>query len=147
MPFYFYSMKRSILLYGLAMALLLAMLKFLQFKFLVRDLGIEVYLSIIAVIFMVLGVWAGLKLTNPSQKQEDRVSLNPEKALEELGLSQREFEVLQLMAKGFSNQEIADELFLSLNTIKSHSSNIFSKMDVKRRTQAIDKAKSMGILG
>ncbi|MEZ4949167.1 MAG: LuxR C-terminal-related transcriptional regulator [Saprospiraceae bacterium] len=140
-------MKRSILLYGLAMALLLAMLKFLQFKFLVRDLGIEVYLSIIAVIFMVLGVWAGLKLTKPSKKQEELVSLNPEKALEELGLSQREFEVLQLMAKGFSNQEIADELFLSLNTIKSHSSNIFSKMDVKRRTQAIDKAKSLGILG
>jgi DNA-binding CsgD family transcriptional regulator len=140
-------MKRSILLYGLAMALLLALLKFLQFKFLLRDLSIEVYLIIIAVFFMVLGVWAGLKLTKPSKKTEDSPSLDPKKAMEELGLSQREYKVLQLMARGLSNQEIADELFLSLNTIKSHSSNIFSKMDVKRRTQAIDKAKSLGILG
>ncbi|MCB0661238.1 MAG: DNA-binding response regulator [Saprospiraceae bacterium] len=141
-------MKKSILLYGLAMAVLLALLKFLQYKYLIRDLGIEVYLTIVAVFFTVLGIWAGLKLTNPKQviQASEEKAGDPEAMLAEYGISNREFEVLQLMAKGHSNQEIADELFLSLNTIKTHSTNLFSKLDVKRRTQAVDKAKSIGIL-
>jgi NarL family two-component system response regulator LiaR len=146
--FYFYPMKKSILLYGLGMAVLLALLKFLQYKFLVRDLGIEVYLTLVAVFFTILGVWAGLKLTRTKKEvpEIEVTKADPTELLEQYGLSTREYEVLQLMAKGHSNQEIADELFLSLNTIKTHSSNLFSKLDVKRRTQAVSKAKSLGLL-
>lgn len=141
-------MKKSILLYGLGMALLLALLKFLQYKYLVRDLGIEVYLTIVAVFFTILGIWAGWKLTRDKNDREleQEEKQNPSILLEQFGISKREYEVLQLMAKGHSNQEIADELFLSLNTIKTHTANIFSKLDVKRRTQAVSKAKSAGIL-
>ncbi len=103
-----------------------------------------------------MGIWIALKLIQPKkenlkiEKKEDQTHLSDfslnEKELHNLGLSARELEVLKLMAQGFSNQEIAQSLFLSLNTIKTHSSNLFEKMDVNRRTQAIDKARKMGII-
>jgi NarL family two-component system response regulator LiaR len=140
-------MKRTIILYGLALAALISLLKFLEYRLLVRDLSMEFYIGSVAVMFTVLGVWVGLKLT----RKKTIIITNPnfqfdESRLERLGISKREYEVLELMSKGLSNQEIADKLFVSLNTIKTHSSNLFLKLEAKRRTQAIQKAKELNLI-
>lgn len=140
-------MKRTILLYGIALAALLFLLQWLQFSFFVRDLSLEFYLSVVAAVFTAVGIWAGLKLTRSKTKviiQSD-FTFNEEE-LNRLGISKRELEVLQLMASGLSNQEIADKLFVSLNTVKTHSANLFVKLDAKRRTQAIQKAKELSLI-
>ncbi len=139
-------MKRTIIFYGLAMAVLVFLLKYLEYRLFVRDLSTEFYVGIIAVMFTALGVWAGLRLT-----QKKVVLVGPdfilnESELQRLEISKREHEVLQLMAQGLSNQEIADKLFVSLNTIKTHSSNLFLKLDVKRRTQAVQKGKELRLI-
>lgn len=135
-------------MYGLALAVLIFLLKFLEYRLFVRDLSMEFYVGIIAVMFTILGVWAGLKLT----RRKTIIITNPhfqfdESRLERLGISKREYEVLELMAKGLSNQEIADKLFVSLNTVKTHTSNLFLKLDARRRTQAIQKAKELQLIG
>ena len=140
-------MKRTIILYGLSLAALLFLMQWLQFGFMIRDLSLEFYLGVVAVVFTAIGIWTGLKLTQPKTKviiQTD-FSFN-EAECNRLGISKRELEVLQLMAKGFSNQEIADKLFVSLNTVKTHSSNLFIKLEVKRRTQAIQRSKELMII-
>jgi len=150
---YFYWVKRTILLYGLLLAVLMGVLHFLEYKYLVHDLSMEFYLSAIALLFMGLGVWTGLKWTKgkkePQENFTEKPVFSPPSNLSDLlkshSITQREFEVLQLMEKGHSNQEIADALFVSLNTVKSHSSNLFAKLDVKRRTQAVQKAKEIGL--
>lgn len=114
----------------------------------------------IALLFTGLGIWLALKLMKPKTQVEtvivektvyEKVWTDEElQAIEtekqKLGLSSRELEVLQLMAQGLSNQEIADQLFLSLPTVKTHTSNLFFKLDVKRRTQAIEKARQLKII-
>jgi two-component system, NarL family, response regulator LiaR len=142
-------MKKTIILYATTLALLVFFLKYIEYRFFVRDLSLEFYLGLIAVLFSILGVWAGIKLTR--RKAEVLASAGvhfqlDEEKLKQLGISRREYEVLELIASGLSNQEIADKLFVSLNTIKTHSSNLFIKLDVKRRTQAIQKAKELGLL-
>lgn len=141
-------MKRTIIIYGLALAALVFLLKFIEYRFLVRDVSLEFYIGAIAIFFTVLGVWAGLKLT----KKKTVIITNPafqfdQNRLDSFGISKREYEVLELMAKGLSNQEIADKLFVSLNTIKTHSSNLFLKLEVNRRTQAVQKAKELQLIG
>jgi NarL family two-component system response regulator LiaR len=110
---------------------------------------LEFYLGLIAILCTALGVWAGLRLTKPKRIlvpiSSSDFKLN-EELLTQTGISKREYAVLELMAKGHSNQEIADELFVSLNTIKTHSSNLFIKLDAKRRTQAIQRAKQLGLI-
>lgn len=142
-------------LYGISLALLLFLLKWLELRFVIIDHSFEVYIGAIALIFTGLGIWLALKLTKPKVETrvvEKEVLLHQkdfvlnERELEKLGLSKREVEVLQLMSKGMSNQEIATQLFVSLNTIKTHSSKIFEKLDVKRRTQAVEKAKRLSII-
>lgn len=142
---------RTILLTGVSLAAMLALLRWLELHFLILDHAIEVYIGAIAVLFTGLGVWLALKLTKPKTvivEREVLVSstldfqLN-ETALNELGISKRELEVLELMAQGCSNQEIATRLFVSLNTVKTHSSRLFEKLDVNRRTQAIEKGKRL----
>jgi two-component system, NarL family, response regulator LiaR len=140
-------MKRTIVIYGLSLAALIFLLKFIEYRFLVRDLSLEFYIGAIAIFFTVLGVWAGLKLT----KKKTIIITNPafqfdQSRIDSLGISKREYEVLELMAKGLSNQEIADKLFVSLNTIKTHSSNLFLKLEVSRRTQAVQKAKELQLI-
>jgi DNA-binding CsgD family transcriptional regulator len=139
-------MKRTIILYGLSLAALVFLLKYLEYRLIVRELTVEVYAGIVALFFTAMGVWVGLKLT-----RKKVVILGPEfilnvTELQRLGISKREHEVLDLMAKGLSNQEIADKLFVSLNTIKTHSSNLFLKLEVSRRTQAIQKAKNLRLI-
>jgi len=151
-----FSKHRTILLYGAGLALLLFLLKWLELRFLIFDHALEVYMGAIAVIFTALGIWLALKLTRPKVETvivEKEVYINTdaefvfnEAEAARLGISKRELEVLQLMAGGFSNGEIAEKLFVSLHTIKTHSSKLFEKMDVKRRTQAIEQAKRSGLI-
>lgn len=140
-------------LYGLAMAALVFALKYAEYKFWIRDLRMEVYIGVVAVLFTALGVWVGKKLLEDRQAVAPVAATAPtpsqppnKVAIAELGISARELEVLELMAKGCSNQEIADRLFISLPTVKSHSSSLFAKLDVRRRTQAVHKAKELGVL-
>jgi len=148
---------KYVILYGLGLALLLFLLKWLEWRFLIFDHAIEVYSGAIAVLFTFLGIWLALKLTKPktvtitvpapAPATTPTPAPNPDSAaIAKLGLSAREIEVLQLMAEGLSNQEIAARLFVSLNTIKTHSSRIFEKLDVRRRTQAVEMAKRLRLI-
>jgi DNA-binding CsgD family transcriptional regulator/uncharacterized membrane protein len=139
-------MKRTILIYGIALAALVFILKYLEYRFFVRDVSLEFYIGLLAVFFTGLGIWTGLRLTRTQV-----ITIGPEFALNEielgrLGISKREHEVLELIAKGLSNREIADKLFVSLNTVKTHSSNLFLKLEVSRRTQAVQKAKELRLI-
>lgn len=145
---------RHIIFYGISMALILWLLKSLELRFLIIDYVLEIYIGAIAIIFTSLGIWLALKLAKPKTvivekevylKADINFILN-EKQIQKLGISKRELEVLQLMANGLSNQEIADKIFVSLNTIKTHSSKLFEKLEVDRRTQAIEKAKRLNII-
>jgi DNA-binding CsgD family transcriptional regulator len=139
-------MRKTILLYGIAMAALTGVLKFIEYRFLVRDLSLEFYVGALAVLFTGLGVWVGLRLTRRKVViASPEFKLN-EPELQRLGISKREYEVLELIAQGLSNQEIAEKLFVSLHTVKTHSSNLFMKLDARRRTQAIHRAKELGLL-
>ncbi len=151
-----WARNKNIILYSIAMAALLLLLQWIQLKFVIIDYAFEVYAGLVAVIFTGLGIWLALKLTKPKVReivvekpiyiqQEPPFTIN-EKELAKLQLSKREIEVLQLMAEGLSNKEIAEQLYLSLNTIKTHSSNLFFKLDVQRRTQAVEKAKRLKII-
>ncbi|MCD8738975.1 response regulator transcription factor [Mucilaginibacter roseus] len=152
----FWLKYRSILLYGLLLALLLFLLKWLEVRLIMVNHSFEIYAGSIALIFTVLGIWLAVKLTSPKVRTvviEKQVFVNPsadfalnEKALQVTGLSTRELEVLQLMAQGLSNQQIADQLYVSLNTVKTHSSKVLEKLEAGRRTQAVDKARKLGIV-
>jgi len=129
--------------------MLIFLLKVLEYRYLLRELSIEFYIGLIAVFFAILGAWIGFRLTG--RKKTILVPLQPEfkidnGILKQTGISKREYEVLELMSKGNSNQEIADKLFVSLNTVKTHTSNLFVKLDAKRRTQAIQKAKELRLI-
>lgn len=139
-------MKRTIILYGLSVAALVFILKYLEYRFIVRDLSIEFYVGIVAIFFTLIGIWAGFKLTTKKVLLVGPEFVLNEPELQRLGISKREYEVLQLMARGMSNQEMADHLCVSLNTIKSHTSNLFLKLEVSRRTQAIQKARQLRLI-
>jgi len=152
----FLSKHRTIILYGAALALLLFLLKWLELRFIIFNHAMEIYMGVIAVLFTLLGIWLAIKLTKPKINTviiEKPIYLNAdadfvfnEAEAARLGLSKRELEVLQLMAGGCSNVEIAEKLFVSLHTVKTHASRLFEKMDVKRRTQAIEKAKRCNLI-
>jgi len=139
--------------YGLAMALLMVLLRWFQIRFFLFDHSTEIYFGVVAVIFTSLGMWIAHNLSNnvPSKPQNaesvtEMKAVVSQEAIEATGLSRRELEILQMMATGMSNQEIANDLFISLSTVKSHVSSVFTKLDVVRRTQAIEKAKSLKII-
>lgn len=135
---------------------MLMIMNWLKYKFLIIDNQIEFFIGIIALLFTVLGIWVANKLIQPKTKtvvvekeiivQKNLNFVINEYEIKERNISKRELEVLELMSEGLSNQEIADRLFVSLNTIKTHSSNLFSKLEVKSRTQALEKAKKLEIL-
>ena len=152
--------NKHVIIYGISLAILLFVMRWLQLRLIIFNHAFEIYIAAIALIFTGLGIWLALKLTKPKveikvvEQVVERVhqventsefKLN-ETALIESGLSKRELEVLELMATGLSNQEIALKLFVSLNTIKTHSSKVFEKLDVKRRTQAVEKAKRLSLI-
>lgn len=138
-------MKRSILIYGLALGLILMLLKAIEYRYLVRGFSIDVYMGIMAIGFTALGIWIARQMRNNENHSLGTVMPDLE-SIEALGLSERELDVLKLIAKGCSNQEIADQLYISIHTVKTHSSNLYSKLDVKRRTQAVTRAKELGLV-
>jgi two-component system, NarL family, response regulator LiaR len=146
------AMRRTILIYGVVMAILLGLLKWAEYKYFVRDIPLEFYIGTIAVIFTGLGVWAGLRLTRPRvvEKVIEVPVQGPferdDVSLKKLGISKRELEVLELIAAGLSNQNIADQLFVSMSTVKTHVSNVLVKLDASRRTEAIARAKELRII-
>ncbi len=149
----FFNKYKTIGLYGISLAVLLLLLRWLELKFLIYKNAFEIYAGIIALFFTGLGIWVSRKLTSPKTEThiiEKTVYRDPSlpfevnnKEMEALGISERELEVLQLMSQGMSNQEIGDALFVSLNTVKTHAARIFEKLEVQRRTQAIEKAKRL----
>jgi len=147
-------MKKHILIYGLCGGLLIVALKLIEYHFLVVEHSIEIYGGLIALIFAGLGIWLGLKLT---KKKETVVTKEVpvevfqtfavnETCLRELGITRREREILELIAEGLSNREIAEKLFVSENTVKTHSSRLFDKLSAKRRTQAVQIGKELGLI-
>ncbi|MEO5891828.1 MAG: LuxR C-terminal-related transcriptional regulator [Ferruginibacter sp.] len=152
-----FSKNKLVIFYGASLAGIMLLLKWLELRFVIMDHSFEVYIGAIALIFTSLGIWLAAKLTRPKietiiVEKEIFITSPPtgnapdEKTLSKFNISKRELEVLKLMSEGLNNQEIAGRLFLSLNTIKTHSSNLFEKLDVKRRTQAIEKGKRLGLL-
>ncbi len=146
---------KEILSYAVSMAVLLFLLRWLEFRFLVLEHRLEIYIGIIALLFLLFGIWLANKVTKPKVEtivieKEIRVPIENfmlnETELQLRNISKRELEVLTLMAQGLSNQEIAEELFVSLNTVKTHSAKLFEKLEVKRRTQAIETAKKLQLL-
>lgn len=146
---------RQVVFYAISLAFLLALLRWLEVRFLIMTNTFEVYGTGIAIIFSGLGIWLATKFSKP--KIETRIVekeiIKPgnefkfnQSFFDELRLSRRELEVLQLMSEGLSNQEIADRLYVSLNTVKTHNTRLFEKMDVKRRTQAIEIGKKMALI-
>lgn len=152
----FFTAGWSLILYAVALGALLWFLHWLQSRLLILHSATELYVSAIAVTFTALGIWLAKKLTDPKVEKVvvekevlvfAPVDFSPDqKAIAQANLSPRELEVLELMARGMSNGEIADKLFVSLSTIKTHSSNLFVKLDARRRTQAVEKAKRLKII-
>jgi DNA-binding CsgD family transcriptional regulator len=148
------SGKKTILLYGLIGGVLIAVLKLIEYRFLVLEHSVEIYGGIIALIFAGVGIWLGFKLrktrtevvvrevpvpmTGPFVRNEARVG--------ELGITPRELDILEAMAAGLSNREIGERLFVSENTVKTHAARLFSKLSASRRTQAVQKAKAAGLI-
>lgn len=147
-------MKRYILIYGLCGGILIAVLKFVEYRFLVVQHSVEIYGGLIALVFAGLGIWLGLKLTRNKEvvvvkevpvPAPGLFALNKER-LREFAITKRELEILELIAKGMSNREIAEKLFVSESTVKTHSSRLFDKLSAKRRTQAVQIGKELGLI-
>lgn len=128
------------------MALLLGSLKLIEYKYFVRDIPLEFYIGLVAVMFAALGIWAGLRLTRPEKIELHAPFELDEAKLQKLGISKREYEVLELVSHGLSNQEIAERLFVSTSTVKTHVSSLLTKLNASRRTQAIRRAKELRII-
>ncbi len=151
-----FSKNKQIIIYSISLALLLFLLRWFEFRFLILSHSLEIYIGLIAVVFMGLGIWLALKLAKPKKETiviEKEIHIPAQKEFtfneaeaERLGLSKRELEVLQLLSEGLSNAEIAERLFVSLNTVKTHTSKIFEKLEVKRRTQAVEVGKRLGLI-
>lgn len=140
-------MKKIVLLYGLILAVALLLLELLEYYFVVRIIPLPFYIVIIALIFTALGIWLGKTLTSPSPTGEsDEAFVRNDKAIDSLGISDRELEVLEQLAKGHSNREIADELFISVNTVKTHLSSLYQKLQVGRRSLAVKKARLLKLI-
>jgi DNA-binding CsgD family transcriptional regulator len=164
-------MKRHVLIYGVVGGILIVALQWSEYRFVVIEHSIEIYGALVAAIFATLGIWLGLKLTRPRERivvKEVPVEVQvevpvevlvpgpptaaavafvrDERRREELTITPREIEILELIAQGLSNREIAEKLFVSENTVKTHSSRVFDKLGAKRRTQAVQFGKEFGLL-
>lgn len=149
-------MKRHALIYGLVGGILIVLLKFSEYRFLVIEHSFEIYGGLIAATFAVLGIWLGLKLTATRQKivikkvpvaiPEFGPFVPNDKGRDDLGITRRELEILELIAQGLSNREIAGKLFVSENTVKTHCSRAFDKLGARRRTEAVQLGKKLGLI-
>ena len=151
-------MKRHLLIYGLCGGLLIVLLRLIEYRFLVLERSIEIYAGLIALFFASVGIWLGLKLSKRKETivvKEVPVEVTvpvretfvqDQIRLQQLAITGRELEILQLIANGLSNREIAEKLFVSENTVKTHSSRVFDKLNAKRRTQAVQIAKELRLI-
>lgn len=126
------------------MAVLIFLLAWWDYRLMIHDITMEIYIAVIATFCTALGVWAGLRFT--SNRQNQMTAQNEVADPSKFDISQREFEVLELMAQGYSNREIADSLYISINTVKTHTSNIFVKLNANRRTQAVNEARRLRLI-
>ena len=147
-------MKKVVILYGVCGGLLIAALQFAEYRFLVVEHSVEIYAGLVALVFASVGIWLGLTLTKTKEVPVVREVPVPardafvrnEPKIAELGITPRELEILEHIAVGMSTREIAAKLFVSENTVKTHASRLFSKLEVNRRTQAVDVAKRFGLI-
>jgi ATP/maltotriose-dependent transcriptional regulator MalT len=156
-------MKRHVIICGLVGGVLITLLKWTEYRFLVIEHRVEIYGALIAAIFSVLGIWLGIRLTGGRQRTLDREISTPapekpanfaetaqfvpnDNKREDLGITRRELEILGLVAQGMSNREIAGKLYVSENTVKTHCSRAFDKLGAKRRTQAVQLGKELGLI-
>jgi ATP/maltotriose-dependent transcriptional regulator MalT len=150
-------MRKHVLLYGLLGGVLIAGLKFIEYRWLVVEYSVEMYGALVAVVFAALGIWLGLRLTRPARQTETVVVrevmvpapagfVRDQARVASLGITPRELEILQLIAEGLSNKEIAARVFVSENTVKTHSSRLFDKLGARRRTQAVQLAKEQRLI-
>jgi DNA-binding CsgD family transcriptional regulator len=147
-------MRRHVLIYGLFGGLLIAGLKLIEYRWLVVEYSVEIYGGLVAAVFAGLGIWLGRKLTRKTETVVVREVLVPapaeflrdERKVESLGITPRELEILELIALGLSNKEIAARAFVSENTVKTHSSRLFDKLGARRRTQAVQLGKALRLI-
>jgi DNA-binding NarL/FixJ family response regulator len=144
-------MKSIVAGFGILIACLLVLFKLASLSYLNTGPGPEVWIAVMSLVFFGIGIFISRKYLTPTPKVQPEIKKEvppgPDpKQVEKLGLSKREYEILQLIHEGFSNQQIADKLFVSENTVKKHVSNLFLKLDVQRRTEAVRKAKELNII-
>jgi DNA-binding CsgD family transcriptional regulator len=157
-----FRVNRTVIFYGVLGGALIAVLKLVEYRFLVLEHSLEIYGGIVALLFSLLGIWLGLKLTRTREtvvvrevpvrvEVEVRVPVpgpfvRNQARLEQLGITPRELEILETLAAGLSTREIAERLFVSENTVKTHTARLFGKLSAKRRTQAVQRAKEAGLI-
>jgi DNA-binding CsgD family transcriptional regulator len=165
-------MKRHVLIFGVVGGLLIATLQYTEYRFVVIEHSVELYSALVAILFAGFGIWLGIRITRtreagsretagetvaakemlapaetPSPLAADSAPFSPDTARRQtLGITPRELEILNLIARGLSNREIAAQLFVSENTVKTHCSRAFNKLGAARRTQAVQRGKELGLL-
>ena len=151
-------MKRHALIFGLVGGLLIVVLQYTEYRFVVIEHSIELYGALVAVLFAAFGIWLGLRITGRRETIVVKEVLVPAEAAalepfvpntgqqQSLGITARELEILTLVGRGFSNREIAAQLFISENTVKTHCARAFDKLGAARRTQAVQRGKELGLL-
>ncbi len=146
-------MRRHVLLYGVLAGVLIAGLRLIEYQSLVVERSVEIYGALVAAVFAGLGIWLGLRLTRPAKPVVVREVIEApaeftrdQTKLESLGITPRELEVLELIAEGLSNREIAERVYVSENTVKTHSSRILFKLGAQRRTQAVQLGKQLRLI-
>jgi len=139
-------MARQIVVWGAAGGILITLLKLIEYKHFVQEYPSELYGGLVALIFTAIGVYLGLRWTRARPAAAGGPFVLNEAKLREVGLTPREHEILGLIAKGLSNRDIGEKLFVSENTVKTHSSRLFEKMQVNRRIQAVQKGKDLGLI-
>lgn len=147
-------MRKHVLLYGLLCGILIAVLQLIEYRWVVLEYSVEIYGALVAAIFASVGIWLGLRLTRPKERlvvrevvvQAPATFVRDQGKVESLGLTPRELEILELIAEGLSNKEIAQRVFVSENTVKTHSSRVFDKLGVRRRTQAVQLGRELRLI-
>ena len=155
-------MKRHVLIFGLVGGLLIATLQYTEYRFVVIEHSVELYSALVAILFSAFGIWLGLRITRRRETIRETVVVkevlvpaeaSPQKPFapnlgrqQSLGITARELEILNLVARGLSNREIATQLFVSENTVKTHCARAFDKLGAARRTQAVLRGKELGLL-
>ncbi len=155
-------MKRHALIFGLVGGLLIATLQYTEYRFVIIEHSVELYSALVAILFATFGIWLGLRITRRRETIRETVVVRevfvpaeapalepfaPSTAHQQaLGITARELEILTLVARGFSNREIAMQLFVSENTVKTHCARVFDKLGAARRTQAVQRGKELGLL-